>query len=253
MIKRISMAIPWLLVCMAFSADADSIEGNTTIESFKKAQYLLERKVYHNHRVSFYCSSEFGADKQITDRSGYIPKTDNKRANRIEWEHVVPVRVFGRSFEEWRKGHPECINSKGRPYYGPACARKTSVQFRQMESDMYNLVPVVGELKGLRSSYSFAMIEEENRAFGECDIEIENRKIEPRPDIRGDIARTYFYMDAAYPDRGILSKRNKELLEEWNREDPVSYWECRRAKRIQRQQRNENPFVKWACKESLKW
>jgi hypothetical protein len=28
----------------------------------------------------------------------------------------------------------------------------------------------------------------------------------------GDIARTYFYMDTAYPGRGIISEKNRKLL-----------------------------------------
>ena len=253
MSRRFSIATACLLLCLGLSAFADTMEGNTTIESLKKAKYLLERKVYLNHPVTFYCGCRFTSDKSISDWNGYIPKEDNKRANRIEWEHIVPVRTFGRSFPEWQEGHPECLNSKGKPYYGRECARKTAIQFRYMESDMYNLVPVVGEIKALKSNYSYATIPGEYWEFGECDIEMENRKVEPRPDIRGDIARTFFYMDWAYPDRGVLSKKNQELFEEWNLEDPVSYWECRRAKRIERQQRNANPFVKRACKEKSRW
>jgi deoxyribonuclease-1 len=57
-----------------------------------------------------------------------------------------------------------------------------------MESDLYNLVPAIGEINGLRSNYSFAMIPGEKREFGTCDMEIENRKAEPRPEVRGNIA-----------------------------------------------------------------
>jgi deoxyribonuclease-1 len=49
-----------------------------------------------------------------------------------------------------------------------------------------------------------AMIEGEQRQFGACDVEIAERKIEPRPEIRGDIARIYLYMEASYPGRGII-------------------------------------------------
>jgi endonuclease I len=45
------------------------------------------------------------------------------------------------------------------------------------------------------------MILGEKREFGDCDVEIENKKVEPRPEIRGDIARTYRYMDKAYPGK----------------------------------------------------
>jgi len=81
-------------------------------------------------------------------------------------------------------------------------------------------------------------------AFGRCDLELQDRKIEPRPDIRGDIARTYFYMDAAYPGRGILSRQDRKLFEAWDAEDPVDDWERERARRIEARQGNKNPFVR---------
>jgi endonuclease I len=39
-----------------------------------------------------------------------------------------------------------------------------------------------------------AMIEGEQRPFGACDVEIAERKIEPRPEICDDMARIYLYM-----------------------------------------------------------
>ena len=90
---------------------------------------------------------------------------------------------------------------------------------------MYNLVPTIGELSGLRSNYSFAVIPGEKREFGSCDFEIEGRKAEPAPKIRGDIARICFYMYAAYPGRGIIGKKNHQLFAVWDRQDPVgSMW-----------------------------
>ncbi len=78
-----------------------------------------------------------------------------------------------------------------------------------MESDLYNLIPAIGEINGLRSNYSFAMISGEKREFGTCDMEIENRKAEPRPEVRGNIARIYLYMNWAYPGHGIIYKSGK--------------------------------------------
>ena len=40
-------------------------------------------------------------------------------------------------------------------------------EFRYMESDMYNLVPRIGEINGLRSNYSYAMIPGEKKDFRE--------------------------------------------------------------------------------------
>ena len=77
---------------------------------------------------------------------------------------------------------------------------------------MYNLYPAIGEVNGRRSNYSMAIIEGEKREFGKCDVEIKNKKVEPRESIRGEIARTYMYMDSAYPGRGIISKKIGSFL-----------------------------------------
>ena len=118
---------------------------------------------------------------------------------------------------------------------------------------MYNLVPAVGEINGLRSNYSFAIIPGEKRDFGTCDMEIENRKAEPPSEVRGNIARIYFYMDAAYPGHGVISRKNRKLFKAWDEQDPIDPWECERNKRIEKLQGNENPFVKRLCVEKGLW
>ena len=54
-------------------------------------------------------------------------------------------------------------------------------------------------------------------------------------------------MDSVYPDRGIISKKNKKLFESWNKSDPVDDWECERSKRIERIQGNRNEVVMGRC------
>ena len=242
-----------IAVVQLATADTASIGGNRRIQSFSKAKKILLREVYGDHRVTFYCGCEFTADRKIDNPNGYVPRKNNKRARRIEWEHIVPAHAFGQSFPQWRKGDPKCVDRKGRAFKGRNCARKTAVAFRFMEADLYNLVCAVGEINGLRSNYSFAEIPGEKRAFGTCDLEIEGRKAEPRPAVRGDIARTYFYMDSAYPGRGIVSRKNRRLFAAWSRQDPVDHWECERARRIERIQGNENPFVKGQCMQLALW
>lgn len=165
----------------------------------------------------------------------------------------MPAHALGQSFKEWREGHPECVDSKGKSFKGRNCTRKMLIKFRYMESDMHYLVPAVGEINALRSNYSFAMIPGEKRDFGYCDMEIEDRKAEPPEEVRGDIARTYFYMDSAYSGYGIISKKNRKLIEAWNKQDEVDAWECQRSKWIENIQCNENSFVKQICVEEGLW
>ena len=218
--------------------------GNNEIQSFAKAKRLLLVKIYHDHRVSLYCGCEFGPNKRITRRNGYKPMRDNARAARIEWEHVVPAATFGRTFKAWRDGHPACVTKKGKPYKGRRCANKASREYRYMQADLYNLYPVVGELNGLRSDYPYTIIPLEKRRFGDCDFEIEKRRVEPAPHIRGDIARTYLYMMWAYPGRVALCPEAMRVIREWAEADPVDDWERTRARRIEAAQGNVNPFVR---------
>jgi deoxyribonuclease I len=161
----------------------------------------------------------------------------------LQWEHVVPAENFGRAFPEWREGAPACVDNKGNAFKGRNCARKVSATYRFMEADLYNLMPESADTNRQRSNYQMGMVPGEDRAFGSCDVEIKDRTFEPRPEIRGDVARIYFYMDQAYPGRGIVSRQLRPLLEVWSKADPVDEWERERARRIERLQGNANPFV----------
>lgn len=177
----------------------------------------------------FYCGSTFDLKKKVFHTNGYVPVKDNKRANRLEWEYVVPAHAFGQSFKEWRKGDSRCVDSKGKSFKGRKCAEKINHQYRLMQADMHNLVPAIGEVNGLRSNYSYAMIPGEERRFGSCDMEIGNRKADPPEEVRGNVARIYFYMEDAYSGRGIISKKNRKLFESWNRHDLLTNGSIYRA------------------------
>jgi deoxyribonuclease-1 len=225
--------------------------GNTTIESFNKAKRLMMAiHAEAGQFITFYCSSTFDEKKRLDhSESGYSPKKGWNRAHYLEWEHVVPAHAFGQSFVEWRDGHEDCIDSKGKPFKGRNCAGKVNTLFRLMESDMYNLRPAIGEVNGLRSNYSFTMIEGEPRDFGDCNMEIKRSKAEPPEHRFGDIARTYMYMESAYPGHGIIFAKNQKLFAAWDTMDPVDEWECERNRKIEVIQQNVNLVVKKACEE----
>jgi len=252
--KRLSLLIIAITFYLNGAGVANiQIQGNTINPSFNKSKKILLGQVYYDHYTTFYCGCEFSSKRQVFHTNGYEPKKQWKRAYRLEWEHVVPAHAFGQSFREWREGHFECVDRKGKSFRGRNCTRKMVHKFRYMESDMYNLVPAVGEINGLRSNYSFAMITGEKREFGQCDMEIEERKAEPPEYVRGNIARIYKYMEAAYPGHGIISKNDRKLFDTWDRQDKVDAWECQRTKRIENIQGNENPFVRRECVEEGLW
>ena len=206
------------------------------------------KQVYFDNQFSFYCDciyeykQENGREKTIVyDKScGYTPRKNKQRGKYIEWEHIMPAYRFASHLECWNE--EICLDKKGKPYKGRKCCEKVDKSFRIMQADMYNLVPSVGELNGDRSNYEYGIIEGEARVYGECDFEVSKKIAEPKEDIRGDIARTYFYMEETY---GItLTNEERQLFIMWDKMDNISQWEKVRAKRIKEIQGNENKFIK---------
>ena len=225
--------------------------GNTFNDSFSNSKKILERDVYRDQRITFYCGCPYDNRKNVQVCPNYTPVSGSKRSTRVEWEHIVPAAHFGQSFKEWREGDPACVDNRGKPFKGRNCASKIAIPYRFMESDMYNLVPAVGEVNGLRSNYRFGMVAG-NNFIDVCGMKIdkESRTVEPPEQIRGFIARTYKYMDQAYPGHGIIGKSNQKLFDAWDKQHPVDKWECERCRRIEKIQGNENAVVKEQCRQA---
>ncbi len=115
--------------------------------------------------------------------------------------------------------------------------------FEAAHDDLFNLVPAVGEVNGRRSDFGWGMIPGEKREFGSCDFEVDSglRRVEPSETIRGDIARTLFYMEDTYGFR--LSDQDRQLFTAWSRQDPPDAWEQTRNQRIKTLQGKGNRFV----------
>jgi len=238
----ISLLITTLITTTTFAT-------NQEIKSFSKAKNFLEKQVYNNHRTTLYCGAKFDAEKRVTPPQGFITNKYVKRAKKIEWEHVVPAENFGRTFSEWRDGHNQCINSKGKEFKGRKCAEKVNFEYRYMQSDMFNLYPVIGAVNALRSNYNFTMLPTIKSDFGSCSMKIDNRKAEPPEISRGQIARTYLYMDNTYK-RYNMSKSQRQLMDAWDKMYPVNTWECQRAKKISNLQKSKNNIVLSRCQSA---
>ena len=240
------------VAALAFVPALSFSQGNTVNDSFNKAKQLLEKKVYYDHRVTLYCGAEFDSSKHVTLPVGFVARKHQKRAGKVEWEHVVAAENFGRSFKEWREGDPVCINKEGKAYKGRRCAERANEEYRFMQADMYNLYPAIGAVNAARQNYNFQMLPHAESDFGTCEMKIDGRRAEPPERARGQIARTHLYMSAAYP-RFRLSDQQRKLMIAWDRMYPVDAWECERAQRIEKIQKNENSFVKDACIKADLW
>lgn len=209
--------------------------------SFRQAKKALVALYQANpDQKTFYCGCEIGwkGRKGVPQASscGYTPRIaitrsgkKNARAERIEWEHVMPAYWFGHQMQCWQEG--------GRK----AC--KKDPLFHAMEGDLHNLQPTIGELNGDRSNYRFAQLSSPTKKYGQCDfaVDFKDKKAQPPAEKRGDIARTYFYMADRYKLK--LSKSQRRLFEAWAKTDPVDAWELRRNQLITEITGVGNPFI----------
>ncbi|WP_147395017.1 HNH endonuclease family protein [Alginatibacterium sediminis] len=63
--------------------------GNHSISSFPKAKRTLEREVYQDSRQTLYCQAQFDSHKNVFPPAGFHTEKYVKRAQRIEWEHIL--------------------------------------------------------------------------------------------------------------------------------------------------------------------
>jgi len=97
---------------------------------------------------------------------------------------------------------------------------------------MMNLVPAIGEVNGDRSNYRYGADKPVIGQYGNCEFQVDFKAkcAYVRDDIKGDIARIYFYMSEAYNIK--LSKQEYQMMEAWDKMDPISEWELEKIKRI---------------------
>jgi len=168
------------------------------------------RTLYPDGGQGLYCGTAFGA----RDRSYNI-------------EHVYPMAWVTRALR--------CGDRH-------AC-RRNSRRFNDIESDMHNMYPARKDLNKERGAHPYREIRGERRVEPGCDLEIDQgaRVVEPRPASRGNIARSMLYMEERYDLE--LYERQRRLLLEWHRSDPVDEHERWRNSRIAEVQGERNPWI----------
>ncbi|MGQ6549893.1 deoxyribonuclease I [Serratia sp. IR-2025] len=208
------------------------------INNFTQAK-AAAAKINQDAPGSFYCGCkiDWQGKKGVPDLDscGYQVRKNAQRAGRIEWEHVVPAWQFGHQLQCWQQGGRKNCNKD--PVY------------RQIEIDLHNLQPAIGEVNGDRNNFMYSQWRGGEGQYGQCQMKVDfkNKQAEPPARARGAIARTYFYMRDRY--QLPLSRQQTQLFEAWNRLYPVNAWECRREARIAMVQGNHNPYIQQACQQ----
>ena len=84
----------FLLAALVMTSEAQAA-GNEWNDSFNKAKKTLEWQVYYDHRITLYCGAAFDEKKDVALPEGFTAPKHEKRAGKIEWEHVVRLKTSG--------------------------------------------------------------------------------------------------------------------------------------------------------------
>ena len=224
-----------LTLTLSFISPAYSSPPST----FSEAKVIAKQKIYLDQANSsmgeLYCGCKWtwvgkSGGRIDAESCGLKARKQENRAERTEWEHIVPAWTFGNQRQCWKNG--------GRKH----CVDDDSV-FRAMEADLFNLYPSVGEVNGDRSNFNYGMTSGIAPQYGQCKtrVDFDQRTAEPRDDVKGLVARTTFYMFDRY--KLNMSRQQQQLLMAWDKQHPVSAWEKERDRRIAAIMGHSNPFV----------
>lgn len=223
----------WLLPCSTEASDNE-------INSFREAKKTMVKIVHSLDKPkTIYC----GCDIVLT-KNGYYPNLEScsykirkneKRAKRIEAEHIMPAHEFGKNRSCWISGgRQNCTSS--------------DPTFMKMEGDLHNLFPAIGEVNGDRSNFKFSEKLRGTSPYGKCEVIIDRKRQRAMiPDrAKGQVARAYLYMSNRY--HIPLDNEHINLFNQWNKKFKPTYNECLYNKLATKAQGNDNPFVTKACK-----
>lgn len=145
-----------------------------------------------------------------------------------------------------------------------------------MRCDAFHVVPTDAKINNMRSDYPFGEVgtisDYSNNYY--CKKGKSKRSgytgtvFEPGDDVKGDIARAYFYMVTCYQDKISSWASNNvfdgntypgltdwtlQMMMEWSANDPVDDVERARNQAIYNKQRNRNPFIDYPGLEEYVW
>ena len=211
--------------------------------NYRGAGQQMKRIYYGDLQETIYCGCKYNDKKKVDYSTCNFKPRENpkrksfKRAESVEWEHIVTAHNMGHFMPCWKDG-------------GRKNCSANDTLFKILEGDLHNLYPAIGEINGDRSNFMYSQwTNNPEPMYGECEtiVDFKLKKAQPRKEVRGLIARVHFYMEKTY---GIkLSSQDRKLFEAWDKMYPVTEKECERDRRIFKVQGDHNPFVFEKCQD----
>ena len=143
-----------------------------------------------------------------------------------------------------------------------------------IKADVVHVLPTDGYVNNRRSNHPFAEVNsiswQSNNGYsklGSCKTAgYSGTVFEPNDEIKGDIARIYFYMVTCYESQAAswghsvfstayngFEKWTLDMLMRWSKQDPVDAVEIARNNAVYDVQKNRNPFVDYPGLEDYIW
>lgn len=196
--------------------------GQTTYKTYDDARRIFWRELYPDGGTELYCAVTF-------DRAR---KTESRQSMSVE--HVFPADAIA----ETEAG----------------CTDRTcpAPRVQHAMADLQNLWPALARVNSSRSRLRYGEIPgEDARRFAEFCPDFErtvgaNAVVEPRDEVKGDLARALVYMHFVYGLPLENAVADKGLLLDWMRTDPPDAEEFRRNALIDRLQGTPNPLLQEA-------
>lgn len=230
----------WLLIATVLTLFMLAAPSFAAPTSFSQSKALMKQQVYLDQNIggalgTIYC----GCDWEWTGRSGgrinfescgYEVRAQQNRAQRIEWEHIVPASWMGNQRQCWQNG-------------GRKNCTSNDAEFSVMEADMHNLSPSIGEVNADRSNYRLSPVAGIEQMYGQCKskTDFKARAFEPRDEAKGLVARVNFYIHDRYNLN--MSRQQQQVFMAWDKQFPVTAWELERDQRIAKVMGHSNAFV----------
>jgi deoxyribonuclease-1 len=196
--------------------------GQTTFKTYEDSRRIFWKKLYPKGGTELYCAIAFdGAKKNPVNQS-------------LSVEHVFPADAIAET-------EPGCTNR--------TC---TAPRVQHAMADLQNLWPAFQRVNSSRGNLRYGEIDgEDARRYAEFCPDFERTAgnkaiVEPRDEIKGDLARTVVYMHFVYglPLENAIA--DKGLLLGWMQADPPDSEEMRRNALIDQLQGTPNPLLQEA-------
>ena len=213
----VGWAIGSIALAVAFLGACPTQAGQTAIPNYDTARNrFFWAQLYTDGGTELYCAAAFAAgERRAVGKS-------------LSVEHAYPA--------DWIAEANGCVNRNECPIpeYGFA------------EADLHNLWPAISNINSSRQDLRFGEIPGEGaRRFTDYCPDYERTQgaaavVEPRDDVKGDLARSVFYMSVTYdlPLRGM-----GPMLVRWHAADPPDEIEQWRNDLIEDLQGTRNGFI----------